>query len=67
MAVHAMLMTGVRTRLEAFIDWFWTLFSKTRGPQVLDRASAARIDWSAGAGPAADKEPVEASRSPAAH
>ena len=40
-----MLMTGVRTRAEAFIDWGWDYFSRTRGPQVLDRAAAAEIDW----------------------
>ena len=38
-------MTGVRTRIEAFIDWGWDYFSKSRGPQVLDRSDAARIDW----------------------
>jgi NADH dehydrogenase len=46
LGVHAMLMTGVRTRIEALVDWCWTLFSRTRGPQVLDRADAAQIDWS---------------------
>jgi NADH:ubiquinone reductase (H+-translocating) len=46
LGVHAMLMTGVRTRIETVIDWCWAYFSKTRGPQILDRASAAQIDWS---------------------
>jgi NADH dehydrogenase len=45
LGVHAMLMTGVRTRVETVVDWTWTLFSKTRGPQILDRADAAQIDW----------------------
>jgi NADH dehydrogenase len=45
LGVHAMLMTGVRTRVEAFIDWGWSYFSRTRGPQVLDRTRAAQIDW----------------------
>jgi NADH dehydrogenase len=45
LGVHAMLMTGVRTRVETFIDWCWAYFSQTRGPQVLDRAAAAQIDW----------------------
>jgi hypothetical protein len=38
-------MTGARARIEAFIDWGWDYFSKSRGPQVLDRTDAARIDW----------------------
>jgi NADH:quinone reductase (non-electrogenic) len=38
-------MTGIRTRVEAFLDWGWDRVSPTRGPQVLDRSDAARIDW----------------------
>jgi NADH dehydrogenase len=46
LGVHAALMSGVRNRVEAFIDWGWDYFSKTRGPQVLDqRSTAAHIDW----------------------
>lgn len=45
LGVHAMLMTGVRNRVDAFVDWGWDYFSKNRGPQVLDRTDAARIDW----------------------
>jgi NADH dehydrogenase len=46
LGVHALLMTGVRTRTEALLDWGWANFSRTRGPQILDRAAAAEIDWS---------------------
>jgi NADH dehydrogenase len=45
LGVHAALMTGIRTRVEAFLEWGWDTFSRTRGPQVLDRTDAARIDW----------------------
>jgi NADH dehydrogenase len=46
LGVHAALMSGVRNRIEAFVDWGWDYFSKTRGPQVLDqRQAAAHIDW----------------------
>jgi NADH:quinone reductase (non-electrogenic) len=45
LGVHAALMTGIRTRVEAFLDWGWDRVSPTRGPQVLDRSDAARIDW----------------------
>ena len=46
LGVHASLMSGVRQRIEAFVDWGWDYFSKTRGPSVLDqRSDAAHIDW----------------------
>ncbi len=46
LGVHAALMSSVRNRVEAFVDWGWDYFSKSRGPQVLDRrSSAAHIDW----------------------
>jgi NADH:ubiquinone reductase (H+-translocating) len=60
LGVHAMLMTGVRNRIDAFVDWAWDYFSATRGPQVLDRSDAARIDWGDG-----DAERVEAATSDA--
>jgi NADH dehydrogenase len=46
LGVHAALMSGVRNRIEAFVDWGWDYFSKTRGPQILDqRSTSAHIDW----------------------
>jgi NADH dehydrogenase len=45
LGVHALLMSGVRSRIEAFIDWGWSYFSRTRPIQVLDRSSEKRIDW----------------------
>ena len=45
LCVHASLMTGVRNRVDAFIAWGWDSFTSARGPQVLDRADTARIDW----------------------
>jgi NADH dehydrogenase len=50
LGVHAMLMTGVRNRIDAFVNWGWDYFSKDRGPQVLDRSDSARIDWGEDAG-----------------
>jgi hypothetical protein len=38
-------MTGVRNRIETFIDWGWDYLSRSRGPQVLDREGAVVIDW----------------------
>src|SRR3954451_17451387 len=45
LGVHAMLMSGVRRRIDAFVNWGWDYFSSSRGTQVLDRSDAARIDW----------------------
>jgi NADH dehydrogenase len=45
LGVHALLMTGVRARVEAFIDWAWNYFTRTRPIQVLDRTDESRIDW----------------------
>jgi hypothetical protein len=45
LGVHAYLMSGIRTRIEAFVNWTWTYFARSRGPQVLDRSDAARINW----------------------
>jgi len=38
----------VRNRIEAFVEWAWDYFSRGRGPQVLYRTDAARIDWGEG-------------------
>jgi len=56
--VHVALMTGVRNRIDAFVNWGWDYFSGARGPQVLDRSDAARIDWEEDAAP----EPLTAAR-----
>jgi NADH dehydrogenase len=45
LGVHAALMSGFRNRVDAFVDWGWDYFGKGRGPQVLDRSDAARIEW----------------------
>ena len=44
LGVHVELLSGVRQRTDAFVSWAWDYFSKTRGPQVLDRSETARID-----------------------
>ena len=54
-------MTGVRNRIETFLDWGLDYFSRSRGPQVLDRTEAARIDWSDGGAADAAGAPDDAS------
>ncbi len=51
LGVHAILMTGIRTRIQTFVDWAWSYFSVTRGPQNLDRTEATEIDWSTDGAP----------------
>jgi NADH:ubiquinone reductase (H+-translocating) len=46
LGVHAMLMSSVRERIEAFITWGWNYFGRSRAVQVLDRSDEGRIDWS---------------------
>jgi hypothetical protein len=32
--------------MRSVVDWIFVNVSRTRGPQLLDRAGAADIDWS---------------------
>jgi NADH dehydrogenase len=45
LGVHAYLLSGVRNRIDAFVDWTWTFFARSRGPQVLDPSDVSRINW----------------------
>jgi NADH dehydrogenase len=45
LGVHVALLGGVRHRVDAFVSWASDYFSTSRGPQVLDRSDAARIQW----------------------
>jgi len=44
-------MSGVRHRVDAFVSWAGDYFTTSRGPQILDRTDAARIDWGDGTDP----------------
>ena len=43
--VHALLMNGVRARIDAFVDWAWSYYSRATPIQILDRSDEGRIDW----------------------
>jgi NADH dehydrogenase len=45
LGVHAMLLSGVRNRVDTFIAWGWDYFSKDRATALIDRPDAATIDW----------------------
>jgi len=43
--VHAALLTGVRTRMDAFVEWAWDYFAPMKEWEALDRSETSRIDW----------------------
>ena len=45
LGVHAMLLSGVRNRVDTFMAWGWDYFSKNRATALIDRPDAATIDW----------------------
>jgi NADH:ubiquinone reductase (H+-translocating) len=45
LGVHAMLLSGARNRIDAFMAWGWDYFSKNRATALIDRPDAATIDW----------------------
>ena len=45
LGIHALLMSTVRERVEAFINWAWNYFGRSRPIQVLDRTDEAHIHW----------------------
>ena len=45
LGVHAYLMTGVRDRGDAFVEWAVDYFSKDRTSQKLDRSGKPQINW----------------------
>ena len=48
------MVRAAANRIETFIDWGWDYLSRSRGPQVLDRAGAVEIDWGEDVSPQAD-------------
>ena len=55
LGIHALLMSSVRERIEAFINWAWGYFERSGPIQVLDRPDVNRINW--------DEAPEEVSTS----
>jgi NADH:ubiquinone reductase (H+-translocating) len=46
LGVHAWLMSGIRSRVDAFVSWGWDYFSGNRTPGLLDHPTEATVDWS---------------------
>jgi NADH dehydrogenase len=45
LGVHIALLSGLRVKVETFVDWVWNYCSGGSGSMLLDRSDAARINW----------------------
>ena len=45
LGVHAMLLSGVRQRIDAFVSWGWDYFSRSRTAALLGNDADHQIDW----------------------
>ena len=45
LGVHAVLLTSLQAKIEAFMEWAWWYFGGTRDDVVLDRPEELQIDW----------------------
>jgi len=45
LGVHIALLSGLRVKVHAFVDWVWNYFSQGGGPMLRDRSDATRINW----------------------
>ena len=47
LAIHVALLTNVRAKIEAIIEWAWDYFARVRSNPILDRIEQTEIDWNA--------------------
>jgi NADH dehydrogenase len=45
LGVHAMLLSGIRQRINAFVAWGWDYFSRSRTSALLGQNADRQIDW----------------------
>jgi NADH dehydrogenase len=45
LGIHVALLTSVRAKIEALIEWAWDYFARVRSNPILDRIEQAEIDW----------------------
>ena len=45
LGVHLALLTNIRAKIEALIEWGWDYFAKTRSNPIPDRVEQTNIDW----------------------
>jgi NADH dehydrogenase len=64
LGVHAALMSGIRSRVDAFVSWGWDYFSGNRTPGLIDHPDAATIEWDATASSESDSAVSDSAASP---
>ena len=47
LGVHVALLTNLRAKIEAVIEWAWDYFARVRSNPILDRIEQTEIDWKA--------------------
>ena len=45
MGVHAALLTSMRARTSAFVEWAWDYFGAASGDAILDEADQIPANW----------------------
>jgi NADH dehydrogenase len=45
MGVHAALLTSMRARMSAFVEWAWDYFGHSSGDAILDETDQIPVDW----------------------
>ena len=48
LGVHAMLLSGVREKTDAFMKWGWEYVSNSRPDSLIESRSSVAIDWDDG-------------------
>ncbi len=61
LGVHVALLTNVRAKVEAVIEWAWDYFLRVRSNPILDRVEQAEIDWNDDENPLAMQANLECS------
>src|SRR6201993_202945 len=45
LGVHALLLTSMRARMEAFVEWAWDYFGRPAGDAILDQPDQMQVNW----------------------
>jgi len=45
LGVHASLLSSTQAKIEAFVEWAWDYFGRSRGDAILDWADEGQINW----------------------
>ncbi len=45
LGVHALLLTSMRARMEAFVEWAWDYFGRPAGDAILDQPDQIQVNW----------------------